>query len=300
MKLLVYRGLDTAAIPGYAKLAGFLAAGDFRSAEVKKVGDNLYRARLDRSNRLLFALYRHGGESYALILEYIPAHAYEKSRFLARGAVIEEDRIPAVSAEAAEGAPDLPYVNPRLPRFHLLDKVLSFDEDQEAIYQRPPPLVVIGSAGSGKTALTLEKLKDAKGDVLYVTRSAFLAQNARELYGAHRYENPDQEVSFLSFREYLESIAVPQGREITPRAFAAWAGRQRLPKELKDAHQLFEEFQGAITGTAEDRAWLDREPTGPWGCVNPSFPPSSGTRSTTASSAICASSTPRAGSIRTS
>ena len=103
MKLLVYRGLETAAIPGYAKLAGFLAAGDFRSAEVKKVGDNLYRARLDRSNRLLFSLYRHGGESYALILEYIPAHAYEKSRFLARGAAIEEDRIPAVSADAAEG-----------------------------------------------------------------------------------------------------------------------------------------------------------------------------------------------------
>jgi hypothetical protein len=273
MKLLVYRGLDTAVIPGYAKLAGFLAAGDFRSAEVKKVGDNLYRARLDRSNRLLFSLYRHGGEPYALILEYIPAHAYEKSRFLARGAVIEEDKIPAVSADASEGAPDLPYVNPRLPRFHLLDKVLSFDEEQEAIYQRPPPLVVIGSAGSGKTALTLEKLKDAKGDVLYVTRSAFLAQNARELYGAYRYENPDQEVSFLSFREYLESIAVPQGREITPRAFAAWAGRQRLPKELKDAHQLFEEFQGAITGTAEDRAWLDRETYRALGVRQFIFPP---------------------------
>jgi hypothetical protein len=259
MKLLIYRGLDTAAIPGFDKLAGYLAAGDFRSAEVKKLGDNLYRARLDRSNRLLFSLYRHAGESYVLILEYLPAHAYEKSRFLSRGVTIDEDKIPAVSAEAAQTAPDLTYVNPRLPRFHLLDKVLSFDEEQEGIYRQAPPLVVIGSAGSGKTALTLEKLKDAQGEVLYVTRSAFLAQNARELYDAHHYENPDQEVSFLSFREYLESIAVPPGREITPRAFAAWAGRQRLSKELKDAHRLFEEFQGAITGTAEDRAWLDRE-----------------------------------------
>ena len=182
MKLLIYRGLDTAAIPGFDKLAGFLAAGDFRSAEVKKVGDNLYRARLDRSNRLLFSLYRHDGEPYALILEYIPAHAYEKSRFLSRGVTIDEDRIPAVGADAAQTAPNLPYVNPRSPRFHLLDKVLSFDEDQEAIYRQSPPLVIIGSAGSGKAALALQKVKDARGDILCATRSPFRVQSARDLY----------------------------------------------------------------------------------------------------------------------
>ena len=259
MKILIYRGLDTTAIPGFDKLAGYLSAGDFRSAEVKKIGDNLYRARLDRSNRLLFALYRHGEERCILALEYIHQHAYEHSRFLARGVTIDEDLIPAIGPEATETAPELPYLNPALHRFHLLDKVLSFDDDQEAIYRLPPPLVIIGSAGSGKTALTLEKMKDARGDCLYVTRSPFLAQNARDLYYAHGYANEDQEIEFLSFREYLESIQVPPGREMTPRVFAGWASRQRLPKELKDSHRLFEEIQGAITGTAEDRPYLDRE-----------------------------------------
>ncbi len=273
MKLIVYRDLDPARIPGYKKLAGYLEAGDFRSAEVKKVGDNLYRARLDRSNRLLFSLYRHAGEAYALLLEYIPAHAYEKSRFLAHGATIDDEKIPDIAAQAAETAPDLPYLNPRLPRFHLLDKVLSFDDAQEAVYQQAPPLVIIGSAGSGKTALTLEKLKDAHGEVLYVTRSAFLAQNARTLYYAHGYDNPDQEVSFLSFKEYLESIAVPAGREITPRAFADWASRQRVPRELKDSHQLFEEIQGAITGTGETTAWLEREAYRTLGVRQSIYPP---------------------------
>jgi hypothetical protein len=258
MKILTYRGLDTAAIPGYDKLAGYLAQDDFRSADVKKVGENLYRARLDRSNRLLFSLYRHQGEHCALILEYIPQHAYEKSRFLARGVQIDEERIPDAEPEAADEAPDLPYLNPRLHRFHLLDKVLSFDEDQEAVYRQPPPLVIIGSAGSGKTALTLEKMKDSSGDILYVTRSPFLVQNARELYYANNWQNEEQAVDFLSFREYLESIHVPQGKEITPRVFAGWASRQRLPKDLKDSHQLFEEFQGAITGTDPERAYLDR------------------------------------------
>ncbi len=259
MKILVYRGLDTAAIPGYEKLAAYLAADDFRSAEVKKVGENLFRARLDRSNRLLFSLYRHNSEPCALVLEYVHQHAYEKSRFLARGVRIDEDRIPPVDAGAAAQAPELAYLNPKLPRFHLLDKVLSFDEDQEAVYRQSPPLVIIGSAGSGKTALTLEKMKDAGGDVLYVTRSPFLVQNARELYYASGYRNDEQNVDFLSFREYLESIHVPGGKEIVPRIFAGWAARQRLPRELKDSHRLFEEFQGAITGTEAESAYLSRE-----------------------------------------
>ncbi len=258
MKILTYRGLDTAAIPGYEKLATYLATDDFRSADVKKVGDNLYRARLDRSNRLLFALYRHQGERCALMLEFIRQHAYEKSRFLARGVPIDEGRISAVDVEVADEAPELPYLNLKLPRFHLLDKVLSFDEDQERVYGQSPPLVIIGSAGSGKTALTLEKMKDVSGDILYVTRSSFLVQNARDLYYANGYCNDEQNIDFLSFREYLESIHVPDGKEIVPRVFAGWAARQRLPRELKDSHRLFEEFQGAITGTEAESAYLSR------------------------------------------
>jgi hypothetical protein len=259
MKILTYRGLDTEAIPGYDKLAAFIAADDFRSADVKKIGDNLYRARLDRSNRLLFALYRHRGERCALMLEYIHQHAYDKSRFLARGVQIDEDRIPAAAPEAADEAPELPYLNPQLSRFHLLDKVLSFDEDQEMVYRQPPPLVIIGSAGSGKTALTLEKMKDARGDILYVTRSPFLVQNARELYYANSWYTDEQTLDFLSFREYLESIHVPEGKEITPRVFTAWAARRRLPKDLRDTHQLFEEFHGAITGADPECAYLSRD-----------------------------------------
>ncbi|MFB1487806.1 MULTISPECIES: UvrD-helicase domain-containing protein [unclassified Thiocapsa] len=259
MRILTYRGLDTSTIPGYEKLAAHLAADDFRSADVKKIGDNLYRARLDRSNRLLFALYRHQGERCALILEYIHQHAYEKSRFLARGVAIDEERIPDAGPQFADEAPELPYLNPHLHRFHLLDKVLSFDDEQEQIYRLPPPLVIIGSAGSGKTALTLEKMKDVRGDILYVTRSPFLVQNARALYYANGWENDEQSVDLLSFREYLESVHVPEGKEITPRAFDAWAARQRLPKALKDTHRVFEEFQGAITGTDPELAYLSRD-----------------------------------------
>ncbi len=55
MNVLLYNEIDPAKIPGFKKMRAYLEADDFRSAEVKKVGDNLYRARLDRSNRLLFS-----------------------------------------------------------------------------------------------------------------------------------------------------------------------------------------------------------------------------------------------------
>ena len=104
--------------------------------------------------------------------------------------------------------------------------MLSFDDAQEALYRLPPPIVIVGSAGSGKTALTLEKMKAAAGDILYVTRSPFLARHARDLYYAHGYESERQSVDFLAFRELLESIRVPEGREAEYRDFRGWLQRQ--------------------------------------------------------------------------
>ena len=240
-------------------MQGLLEAGDFRSADVKKIGENLYRARLDHSNRLLFSLYRYQGETYILVLECIANHAYDKSRFLRRGATIDESKIPIVDHPDQAAAAPLAYLNPRLPTFHLLNKVMSFDDAQQAVYTLPPPCIVIGSAGSGKTALTLEKMKDAPGEVLYVTRSPYLVHNARSLYYALAYANDAQDVSFLSFAEYLASLRVPQGREMGVRDFTQWFARHRAASRLTDPHALFEEFQGVITGPATDHPYLSRE-----------------------------------------
>ncbi len=259
MRILLYNEINPARIPGFKKMKTYLEADDFHSADVKKVGDNLYRARLDRSNRLLFSIYRYQGEAYALILEYIANHAYEKSRFLNRGAVIDEDKIPVVSGLDEAAAEPLIYVNPNSNRFNLLDKIMSFDDAQNQIYSLQPPLIIIGSAGSGKTVLTLEKMKESVGDVLYVTRSSYLAHNSRNLYYAAGYANEDQQIDFFSFQEYLESIHVPDGREMEYREFAAWFVRHRMASGLKDAHQLFEEFKGVITGQVTESSFLGRD-----------------------------------------
>ena len=85
--------------------------------------------------------------------------------------------------------------------------------------------------------------------MLYVTRSAYLAQSARALHGAHGFENPLQEVDFLSYRELLETLRVPAGREVTLPLFAAWCERHRQGLRLLgdlDAQALFEEYRGVI------------------------------------------------------
>ncbi|QEA38228.1 hypothetical protein FGL86_03485 [Pistricoccus aurantiacus] len=259
MRVLLYSDLDTTSIPGFAKLRTALEADNFQQADVRKIGDNLYRARLNKRDRILFSLYRHAGETCCLILEYLRNHAYERSRFLAGVAEIEEDRIPRLDSPQEAQAEPLSYLHPQRERFHLLDKILTFDDEQEAIFTSPPPLMVIGSAGSGKTALILEKLKETIGEVLYVSLSPYLVSNARDLYYAHGYDNPDQSVDFLSFQELLESIRVPRGRQVTSQDFQRWFQRHRQGSGLSDPHKLYEEIRGVITGPVTERGWRSRE-----------------------------------------
>lgn len=255
MKILEYVGLDTSRVTvQYAKLREAIERDDFRQCEVKKLVNlrhgKFYRAKLDYTNRLLFSLVRYGDTAYALMLEVIEQHAYDKSRFL-RGAAVDDAKIPVIdaAAAAAEAVP-VRYIHPERREIHLLDKVISFDDVQEAVYRLPAPLIVVGSAGSGKTALVLEKLKHAEGDVLYVTHSTYLAQSARDLYYGHGFEHSGQDANFLSYREFVESVRVPDGREAGWRDFSNWFARQQQAFKGIDAHQAFEEIRGVITAGA--------------------------------------------------
>ena len=258
MKMLIYNELNPKKIPGFAKMKALLEADDFKSADVKKIGPNLYRSRLDIRNRLLFSMYQHAGERYILVLECIPFHAYEKSRFLQHGASIDEDKIPGIT-QPDEEPESLVYLNRQSPTFNILDKVISFDTSQQSVYALNPPVIIIGSAGSGKTALTLEKMKHAIGDVLYITHSPYLVKNSRDLYYSLHYENEDQQADFFSFQDFLESIHIPEGREVTFHDFMRWFSHTGSSRGLNDPHKLVEEFKGVITGAVSEQAWLRRD-----------------------------------------
>lgn len=255
MRLLQYKDLDLSRVKSaFAKVRAAIEADDFKSADVKKLhAGEYFRAKLDYSNRLLLQFARCNGETVCLALEVIGNHAYDKSRFL-RGAPVDERKIelePATQPAAAHEAPatSMLWLHATRTEFELLDKPIVFDDAQETVRRLPVPLVLVGSAGSGKTAVTLAKLREAEGRVLYVTQSAYLAQSARGLYNANGYENPSQEAEFLSYREFLETLQVPVGREVTFEQFRAWFDRHRASAKALgdvDAHALFEELRGVI------------------------------------------------------
>ena len=135
---------------------------------------------------------------------------------------------------------------------HLLDKPISFDDAQRPFIASQRPWCWWGSAGSGKTALTLEKLKHAEGEVLYVTHSAFWRKApATLLYYANGFEHTDQEAVFLSYREFIETIRRRRRAERKWRDFAAWFDAcARVRAEWTPIRRL-KKFGGVIAAAAE-------------------------------------------------
>jgi hypothetical protein len=262
MRILIYKDLDLrrhkAAVD---RLCKAIAAEDWRAASIKKLSPGTYwRAKLGDADRMLLQFVRAGQETVCLLLELIANHAYDKSRFL-RGAAVDEAKIEQLSIadqqaidQASATLAPLRWIGPHSTHFELLDKPIVFDLQQEEAHRQPLPAIVIGSAGSGKTAVTLSRLREFPGSIAYITQSAYLAQSARTLFEAHGFTNPLQEPQFLSLREYIETLRVPTGHEVSFAAFAAWLARRRqdlksLPPTL-DAHALFEEFRGVLGASA--------------------------------------------------
>ncbi|MCF6332591.1 MAG: hypothetical protein L3J11_04830 [Draconibacterium sp.] len=245
----------------FNKTVEFLKNNDFDSAEIKKLTNNgYYRAKLDYENRLLFKFAKYNSQTYILLLEVIYNHAYEKSRFL-RGAKIDESKLKVLKSEKQvpeEETVELNYVNHKTNKFHLLNRVLSFDGFQQNIFTIKPPVVIVGSAGSGKTVLTLEKIKQLKGNVLYITLSPFLVDNSSRLYYSDNYVNEKQDVDFLSFKEYLETLKVIPGKEIDFKNFDNWLQPRKHSFGITDGHKLFEEFKGVITGLDITKPFLSK------------------------------------------
>lgn len=261
MELLYYNELDFKPVEKqFKKVEKALVELDFKSADVKKIQNTpYYRAKLDDTNRLLFKFAEYDNKTYLLLLEVILNHAYDKSKFL-RGTNVDENKfLPVTSEKEIEDKQPLVYCNSKQNRLHLLDKFISFDEAQSAIYHLPLPLIIIGSAGSGKTALSLEKLKTLSGNIAYVSLSPYLIENAQNIYFKYHYDNPHQEIDFLSFREYIESLGKPEGKELTFKPFEQWYFRHFPNTKIKEPYRLFEEMKGVLTGSVVHDAYLGKE-----------------------------------------
>jgi len=259
-ELLQYQDLDTSGLERkFKKICDHLQRGDFKTAEVKKLTNHgYYRAKLDDTNRLLFKPISYENKTHLLLLDVIKNHNYDKCRFL-RGAEIQEIHINHHDEVTPLEQDTIRFLGSVEKKVHCLDRFIVFDEIQNNIFHYGLPLILIGSAGSGKTSLTLEKLKTMTGNLLYVTLSPYLTHNARQLYYANHYQNDDQDIEFLSFEELIETIAIPDGQEITITAFLHWHQRQKKSSVLNDGRKLYEEFRGVLAGSEPNALYLSKE-----------------------------------------
>lgn len=259
-QLLYYNGLNyTGLEKQFNKVISSLQIGDFKSADVKKLKPSKYfRAKLDIANRLLFKMVNYEGQTYILILEVIKNHEYNKSRFLQGAKIVEED---ILSLPITDEDKDYLNILSKDSRVYLLNKFIIFDKQQEDILNCTLPIILIGSAGSGKTSVSLTKLRQIEGNILYISLSNYLVSNAQKAYFAFNYANEQQDISFLSFREFMETIEIPAGQAVTEHIFSNWFAKQHLHRNygVNDWRELFEEFTGVITGSALVVPYLSRE-----------------------------------------
>ena len=116
MKVLLYNDLNDKKIIGFSIFKKSIENNNFHQADVKKISDNLYRAKLSKTARLLFSVYQYQQQTYCLVLEYLPNHEYEKSRFLTGVSHIDEDKIPDIKIESITAQPAV-YINNEQPRY---------------------------------------------------------------------------------------------------------------------------------------------------------------------------------------
>ncbi|NJL74485.1 MAG: hypothetical protein HC892_05030 [Saprospiraceae bacterium] len=49
-----------------------------------------------------------------------------------------------------------------------------------------------------------------KGNVAYFSLFSYLVENTQRIYYAQGYDNSNQSIDFLSFKDYIERIQVPK------------------------------------------------------------------------------------------
>ena len=200
-KLLYWEGLardakdEWAEEPAIKSCIEKLWRGQYRLADldlkVFKSRCQIYSARVNRRDRLLFTTLDTRNGRVLLLLERIENHDYQKSRFMRKGVLsrymstvsetdfvpASEDPIPQPAAKKAKKAQKLILE----PMKFVLGRFLSFSTAQEAAQSASLPLIMSGAAGTGKTCVAqalleahLKKLVD--GTVLYIAKSDALVK----------------------------------------------------------------------------------------------------------------------------
>jgi ankyrin repeat protein len=233
-------------------------------------GHNVYSFRLNKVERLLFTLRKVNGHNYLLILEHLPTHDYQNSRFLKSGVlrnyleahikadlklvqhtfdkISDEEIKPIVEAlRSDEGEKELIEVD------YYRQQWIELSADQQEGINVKLPAIINGVAGSGKSCMALSLLSSYVTShlsddgpplpLLYITKSNDLVQAMRRDWEALPVSKDGLAVHFKTYNDWLaELIDDKEATWVGQEAFTGWY--KRFIK--REARNPFKSKQGDI------------------------------------------------------
>lgn len=231
-----------------------LVTGEYDKNDLEKLRANsshpIYSFRLNQRARLLFTTH-HG---CLHVLEFLPSHDYQKSRFLKTGVLnryLERnagEKMPVHFSELTAEEPTLVFddsdkKNRLVSLNYYNQQFIQLSEEQAGIVQKARlPIILNGQAGAGKTLLaTWLMARACEGSrVLYVTKEAYLAKKIESNYAGMSQDD----AHVAEFKTYDELIAAYCGGKelITRDFFNAWFMDLKATDTLS-AKQYYQEFR---------------------------------------------------------
>ncbi len=231
--------LNETAYPEHATIINHVLTGHARVEKIS--GYHIYKARINHSDRMFWITTIRNGQAHMEIIDVVLNHDYQKSSFLKPGVLKRylEKRISSESAivenvdalpcEPAEHLPTARYYNQRF---------IEFSSGQEQALSAAEPVVITGTAGSGKSCVLFAALnkmlehmiaENIDGKILYVAQSSWLVNSLQDMWG-----DVDPRVLFLSYNDLLKQL-VPEcleANEIGFEYFCSWLSGYIKKQEL--------------------------------------------------------------------
>ena len=227
----------------HADVIECLLTGDYNCNDLEKLACHaaypIYSFRLTEKARLLFTTYK----GYLHVLEVLPNHDYQKSRFLKKGVLnryidqYKTEHLTFMPLSSDDEKPVFP-VEPHLATVQNSEKIgldwynqqfICINEQQsEIVQQHHLPLILSGEPGSGKTwvaTLMLAQVTHAK-KALYLTGEKTLVEKAQENYNGLIIDS-DKEINddngtIVEFKTYNDLLGERNESFVSISYFEEW------------------------------------------------------------------------------
>lgn len=244
---------------------------NYASLNLEKLKNyNVFSARINRENRLLFTTITKDGKNYLLFLEVVRNHDYQSARFLRSGVLKRfleknKDVIEQTITDECFTPIDLPdfgleeEVENEIYSEHVVDffngKCIELNITQQEILKANLPVVVTGMPGSGKSSVAFSLLGQcfekrdptSQKKFVYMAQSRELVEQIKTIWLESPFsQSPDSHL--VEFKCYQDLIAEIAPDELEGKSIV---GEMECTIWLTKHIQQYQTIQKAIRGPKE-------------------------------------------------